>query len=125
MDSTAIHALAAESRQQGGVDVDDAPTVRRDDIRGDQLQVASEHQEVDAMTAEDRHPGSVTGRVRQDLGRDPPLPSQREASRIGPIADYRHELGCRTAFEGAAESVQIAAAAGYGHGYAHRHGGGR
>ena len=71
--SAAIHPDSAESRQKGGMDVDDAVPEHPDDLRWDLLQISRQNEEVDTVALE--HPSErvcilVTGLIvpRMDDG---------------------------------------------------------
>ena len=86
------HALPAERRQQGGMDVDDPPAECRHDVGGHETHVAREHDEVDLVLAQQREqPGGAPGLVERHGGDAVVVrPLQGTGGRV--VAGHEHDV---------------------------------
>jgi hypothetical protein len=69
MDPLAIHAFAPERREQSRVGIDDPPAIGCDHRRGDQLEVPSQHHEIDPVLLQNLEPRACVRWLCQDVGR--------------------------------------------------------
>jgi len=122
MDSASIHALSPKGRQQGRVDVNDSSPIRRDDVRGDELDVSSEYYEIHAISSQECEPDCAVSGAGQHLGGKPPGTRPFESSCFGSITDNEYDLCCGLDVQSLVQRLQIAAASRNRHGDSHGHG---
>ena len=111
--AVAVHAAAAEGRQQRGMHVHDPVAVAGDDGGGNQLQVAGQHEQVHPVMrssrarASRRHPA---GSGSTSAG-DGVAARQRERAGVRPVAEDQHHrrAGARRG-QGPQQRLEVAAA---------------
>ncbi len=109
MNADAVHALAAEGGEQGGVHVDDAAAIARDDLGRHQLEKSRQHEQVHRLRLERREPLVGAAPVRERQRGDSALPGPVERGRLGAVAQHQDDAGLVAVSEAREERFEIAA----------------
>jgi hypothetical protein len=120
-----VHAGPAERREQGRVDVQDAPAVALDDGGRHQLEVAREHQQLHAVRLEHREPLGAIAMVREADGGDAAHPRPIERGHVGAMGEHAHHLRIAPIRERRQERLEVAPPARNRYRNSHRHRAGR